>query len=90
MSYEGPGRYRHHKGGEYHAFGVGRHESTGAKYVIYVASEPNGEVPADPGLVLLRPLNNEDGPDAWNELASEYSQPGVERFVRVDDEAADA
>ena len=88
MSYEGPGRYRHYKGGEYDVIGVGQHESTGARLVIYTSrSEAHAaELEGRGADAWLRPLNNEDGPDAWNELASEYSQPGVERFVRIDDE----
>jgi hypothetical protein len=35
MSYEGPGIYRHYKGGHYRVLGVAQHEYSGVELVIY-------------------------------------------------------
>jgi len=80
MAYEGPGTYRHYKGGLYSALGLGQHESTGALLVVYVNhSEAHTLERAERGVsFVLRPLHPEDGPDAWNEDVD-----GRPRFERV-------
>lgn len=81
MSYEGPGPYRHYKGGLYTAIGLGEHEATGAKLVVYVSHDSDHAVArAARGLnFVLRPLDESDGPDAWNVPVAS----GEQRFVRL-------
>lgn len=69
MSYQGPGSYRHYKGGTYNVVGIGEHETTLAQFVIYWSdSEEHSAQRAARGAdFILRPLNPTDGPDAWNE-----------------------
>lgn len=68
MSYEGVGTYQHYKGGKYTALGVGEVEHNGKKMVVYHSHDGDHEDErADRGVdFVLRPLTDEDGPDAWN------------------------
>jgi hypothetical protein len=81
MPYEGPGIYRHYKGGCYRVLGVGRMEKTHEKVVIYHSYNLDYELPrmAEGVDFVCRPLDAEDGEDAFNDkLAS-----GENRFVKV-------
>jgi hypothetical protein len=83
MSYAGPGRYRHYKGGTYYVLGIGEGEADGRKMVIYYSeSAAHEEERAARGVdFVLRPLDSDDGVDAWNELA----RGGLEeRFVLIE------
>lgn len=71
MSYEGPGLYWHYKGDVYIALGVAEDEATKKKReVIYLScSVAHTAFRASRGVQFIRrPLNTEDGPDAWNEM----------------------
>jgi hypothetical protein len=73
--YDGPGRYRHFKGGEYWVFGTLRHTESGQVEVVYQPDyDVPGQSPARP--VLGRPLA------MWNEAVSRdgYSGP---RFTKI-------
>jgi hypothetical protein len=73
MSYEGPGVYRHYKGGIYIALGVAEYEATRAKVgvVYFSCSTAHEAFRAARGVQFIcRPLNSEDGPDAWNEMVT--------------------
>jgi hypothetical protein len=87
MSYAGPGLYRHYKGGHYRVLGVAVHESTGAKLVIYRSYDVGHELErAGFGVdFVARPLNTEDGEDAFNErVRVDDIGSGMEpRFMRV-------
>jgi hypothetical protein len=75
MSYAGPGRYRHFKGGEYWVYGLTRHTETAEVLVLYQPDyDVPSQVPARP--VLVRPLL------MWNEAVSRDSYNGP-RFVRI-------
>ncbi len=90
MNWDGPGIYRHYKGGYYRAIGVARHESTGAKVVVYHSYS----IEHDRGRwmqgvdFVARPLNEEDGADAWNTEVRIYDERGsafdqvVPRFAK--------
>jgi hypothetical protein len=85
MSYEGPGLYRHYKGGIYIALGVAEDEATRTKRdVIYFScSDAHEAFRASRGVQFIRrPLNPEDGPDAWNEMVGDPLAP---RFERLDE-----
>jgi hypothetical protein len=85
MSYDGPGIYRHYKGGHYRVLGVAQHESTGAKTVIYHSYSVEHDLGRwmDGVEFVARPLNIGDGPDAFNEPHDGGMAP-VERFVKED------
>jgi hypothetical protein len=70
MPYFGPGIYEHYKGGHYRAVGLGQHESTGAKFVIYHSYSVEHDLKRFVEGVdfVIRPLNLIDGEDAWNDL----------------------
>lgn len=56
MNYEGPGRYRHYKGGEYDVVGLGKEEATHTTVVIYIARPFQHE---DPNIIFwTRPLDD--------------------------------
>lgn len=69
MPYFGPGIYEHYKGGHYRVVGLGQHESTGAKFVIYHSYSVDHDLKrfVDGIDFVIRPLNSIDGGDAWNE-----------------------
>ncbi len=76
-NYEGPGRYRHYKGGEYEVLGLGREEATHRTVVIYIAHAFQIE---DPNILFwTRPL------DDFNETVhkSLKSPILVPRFTRL-------
>jgi len=70
-NYDGVGRYRHYKGGEYEVFGIGEVEYNGKMMVVYTSfSQEHTDSRKVRGAdFVLRPLNTEDGPDAWNAQA---------------------
>lgn len=78
--YEGPGIYRHYKGGYYKVIDIAEHESTGEKTVVYHSYNIEYEISrAQRGINLVnRPLNAEDGGDAWNTEVN-----GQPRFVKL-------
>lgn len=75
--YEGPGQYRHHKGGTYTVIDVATHESTGQRFVIYRSNER--------GHLIARPLDIGDtlpkgGANPWNVDTPD----GTPRFEKID------
>lgn len=91
MSYEGPGIYRHYKGGLYRVWGVGGTEAGDQRYVVYTSLSAQHELARlDRGVdFILRPLKSIDGIDAFDAKAGiARSNRGlyekhVERFVKV-------
>lgn len=79
--YEGPGLYRHYKGGYYRVVGLAEHESTGAKLVVYHSYNIEHDISrATRGAnFVVRPLNAEDGDDAWNT----HVEDNKPRFVKL-------
>jgi len=84
MSYEGPGIYRHYKGGHYRVIGVAKHESTGAKGVIYHSYSVNHDLSRWMAGIdfVIRPLNAEDGDDPFNSIV-ELGELRLERFTKI-------
>ncbi|HVI80836.1 MAG TPA: DUF1653 domain-containing protein [Candidatus Acidoferrum sp.] len=80
-AYEGAGIYRHYKGDCYRVIGIGKHESTHVKVVIYHSYNVEHEVSRwiDGVDFVCRPLNAEDGDDAFNTRAAN----GMPRFVKL-------
>lgn len=60
--YEGPGIYRHYKGGHYKVYGLGQHESNNARLVIYSSLDVDHEIERSKAGVefVLRPLDEHD------------------------------
>lgn len=73
MSYDGPGIYQHYKGGYYRVLGVAKHESSDIKLVIYHSYSLDHDMSRWMEGVdwVARPLNQEDGPDAFNDLLTQ-------------------
>lgn len=90
--YDGPGIYKHYKGGYYRVIGVAKHESTGEKFVIYHSYS----IEHDTGRwmegvdFVARPLLKEDGDDPFSGEVRVESGLGVNedgfipRFERID------
>lgn len=78
MNWEGPGIYQHYKGGHYRALGVARHESSGAKEVVYHSYSIEHDMGRwmDGVDFVARPLNEEDGADAWNTEVRIFDERG--------------
>lgn len=97
MSYEGPGIYRHYKGGLYRVWGVGGTEAGDQRYVVYTSLSAQHELARlDRGVdFILRPLKSIDGIDAFDAKAGiARSNRGlyekhVERFVKVQSDRVD-
>lgn len=72
--YTGPGLYRHWKGGRYLVFGLVRLEHNNTVHVLYTTlSEQHREDAFHKGMIgTVRPLNDEDGPDAFNTGSSRF------------------
>jgi hypothetical protein len=86
MSYEGPGRYRHYKGGTYVVLGVAEDELTHSfREVIYRSESAEHEARrAGRGAdFICRPLNAIDGADAFNEPAGRFTK--IDGEVKADD-----
>jgi hypothetical protein len=89
MMYGGPGIYRHYKGGHYRVLGVARHESNGAKLVIYhsYSVEHDLERWMEGVEFVARPLNMEDvrseDRDPFNEPVRIGSESQTARFLKV-------
>lgn len=84
MPYFGPGIYEHYKGGHYRVLDLGQHESTGARLVIYNSYDLEHELQRCKNGVgfVLRPLNESDGDDAWNDkVRNPTGETGVHEFV---------
>lgn len=88
--YEGPGIYRHYKGGHYRAWGLARHETLGQVMVIYSSYDLDHERSRWMSGVdfVARPLGAADGPDSWNVDArvggpEDETVEYVPRFTRV-------
>lgn len=81
MPYDGPGIYLHHKGGFYRVIGVGKLEKTHEKVVIYHSYNLDHDLPrmAEGVDFVCRPLDAEDGEDAFNVQADN----GQHRFVKI-------
>jgi hypothetical protein len=79
-SYQGPGRYRHFKGGEYWVYGLTQHTETQEMLVLY---QPDYDVPGrtPPRPLCARPLT------MWNEAVSRDGYHGP-RFMKMADAAA--
>lgn len=56
MNYQGPGHYRHYKGGEYEVLGLGMEEATHTTVVIYIAHA--FQIPDPEVLFWTRPLDD--------------------------------
>ena len=69
--YEGPGRYRHRKGGLYRVLGIARQKRTGERFVTYETLDIAGSTIGDDDF-WLRPLEDFNG-----------FVDDVPRFVRV-------
>lgn len=54
-NYDGPGRYRHYKGGEYQVFGLALHESELYRLVIYRPLTPGSKLDGSPVEFWARP-----------------------------------
>jgi hypothetical protein len=81
VGYDGPGIYQHYKGGYYRVIGVGQHESTHARMVIYHSYNLEYDLPRMREHIefVCRPLNAEDGPDPFNTRLAN----GQMRFVKI-------
>jgi hypothetical protein len=81
MPYDGPGIYLHHKGGFYRVIGVGKMEKTHETVVIYHSYNLDYDLPRMASGIdfVCRPLDAEDGEDAFNVPANN----GQHRFVKV-------
>lgn len=81
MFYDGPGIYQHYKGGYYRVIGVGVHESTGEKVVIYHSySIAHDTARIKEGVdFVCRPLNVRDGENAFNTRVDN----GMPRFSKI-------
>lgn len=91
MSYNGPGVYRHYKGGLFDAVGVAEHESTGQRFIIYKSRsiEYNAERLARGADLIARPADIEDclpqsAHDPFNAPLAIGGVP-VERFEKIDE-----
>ena len=87
--YDGPGIYKHYKGGYYRVLGVAKHESDDKKFVIYHSYSVDHDLSRwmDGVDWVARPLSASDGPDAFNDLVEgtevEIGGPELEpRFKR--------
>jgi hypothetical protein len=83
--YEGPGIYRHYKGGHYLVLGVSQHESEGTKFVIYRSYDAHHELDRlEQGVdFVARPLDKMDGFHAFNFPVGWGEDRQQERFVKV-------
>jgi hypothetical protein len=90
--YDGPGIYRHYKGGYYRVLGVAKHESTASKLVIYHSYSVDHDMDRwmDGVDWVARPLNTEDGSDAFNQgvIAPGTGSPGAATVQRFEKERA--
>jgi hypothetical protein len=90
MSYQGPGIYKHYKGGYYRVVGTAKHESDGNYLVIYHSYSVDHDLSRwmDGVDWVARPLNVTDGQDAFNQdvIAPGTGHPGaatIPRFEKV-------
>jgi hypothetical protein len=83
--YEGPGIYMHYKGGHYRVIGVAKHESTSQKLVIYHSYSVGHDLGRWMEGVdfVARPLNSDDGDDAFNKPVRPGSESQAPRFQKV-------
>jgi len=83
MPYEGPGLYKHYKGGYYRAWGIAQHESEGYLMVIYNSLSVEHEMSRLPAGIdfISRPLA--DRPDSFDDMVA--PSPGIQtaRFRKV-------
>lgn len=83
-NYQGPGIYRHYKGGHYRVIGVARPEAGGPMVVIYHSYSVEHDLDrwmqgAD---FVSRPLDSAPGVDAFNDMHDGGMFP-VPRFEKV-------
>lgn len=85
--YDGPGIYRHYKGGYYRVLGVAKHESDGFCTVIYHSYSVEHDLDRwmEGADYVARPLNREDGIDPFNEMVPQTNFPPdfLPRFQKV-------
>lgn len=83
--YKGPGIYWHYKGGHYRVLGIAEHESTGQKVVIYHSYSPEYDLNRmREGIdFVARPLDDVDGPDAFNTLIRLHGNAPAPRFIKL-------
>lgn len=76
-NYKGPGVYRHYKGGIYIVFGLCRLEWSNRQGVIYMTLDrDHARDNWYKGMFgVVRPLNKEDGDDAFNLLVMHEPEP---------------
>lgn len=94
-NYDGPGIYRHYKGGHYRVLGIAKNEATGQLTVVYHSYSVEHDLDrwmqgAD---FVNRPLNQADCPggegDAFNDLVTitgEHTKSGLvtqSRFQKI-------
>lgn len=83
MAYEGPGIYKHYKGGHYHVWGIAMHESEDYPLVIYSSLSVEHELQRDEDGVdwVARPLAGR--PDSFNDVVA--PSPGIQtaRFRKI-------
>lgn len=83
--YEGPGIYKHYKGGHYKVLGLARHEDTTARLVIYHSYSLAHELErVVVGIdFIARPLEPMDGESAFNTPVRCGTRNEEPRFVKV-------
>lgn len=78
IGYQGPGRYRHYKGGEYQAVGLALHESELYRLVIYRPLTPGSKLDGSPVTFWARPQHDFDASVTVDGVS-------VARFERIGD-----
>lgn len=84
-NYQGPGIYRHYKGGVYVVVGFVRLEWNEGLGVAYMTTDPEHREQHfyKGALFTVRPLEASDGPDAFNDIVDVNGIP-TRRFERLD------
>ena len=79
MPFDGPGVYRHYKGGQYRVMGLATHTETKEVMVVYAPDKGTGGLVRS-GEVFVRPLDN------FNQGVGGVAGTGIDaapRFVRI-------
>jgi hypothetical protein len=77
-NYQGPGRYRHYKGGEYEVLGLALHESELYRLVIYRPLTPGSMLEGTPATFWARPE------DDFNGTVPRVGMPSERRFEKIE------